>query len=162
MLDVARQRAEAARVAVRFEVADAHALPLADRSVDAAVCLRVIMHTIDWKCVVGELCRVSREIVIVDFPATRSFAALESRWRRRQADRGRTVEAYRVLGVNDVSAALADRGFTVSAVHRQFVLPINVHKKIGSVAFTKTIEAGFAAVGLLGAFGSPVTLVARR
>jgi ubiquinone/menaquinone biosynthesis C-methylase UbiE len=162
MLEVARERASAAGVAVRFEVGDAHALPLGDRSVDAAVCLRVIMHTVDWRRVVAELCRVSRETVIVDFPSARSFAVLESRWRRGQAARGRAVEAYRVLRTSDVSAALAEHGFTVSTVHRQFVLPINVHKRIGSLGFTKTIEAGLAALGLLSAFGSPVTLVARR
>ena len=30
-------------------VGDAHAVPLADRSFDAAVCLRVLMHAIDWR-----------------------------------------------------------------------------------------------------------------
>jgi SAM-dependent methyltransferase len=162
MLDVARERAEAAGVAVTFDVADAHALPLADQSVDAAVCLRVVMHTIDWRRVVAELCRVSRETVILDFPSVRSFAALESRWRRRQAAAGRTVEAYRVLDVREVTAALEGHGFRVVTVDRQFVLPINLHKRLGSFGLTRALEAGFAAVGLLRVFGSPVTLVARR
>lgn len=162
MLEVARQRAAAAGVSVQFDVADAHALPLADCSVDAAVCLRVVMHTIDWKRVVAELCRVSRHAVIVDFPSTRSFAALESRWRRRQAKAGRSVEAYRVLDAAEVGAALEQHGFRVVTVDRQFLLPINLHKKLGSLALTRSLEAGFAAAGLLRLFGSPVTLVARR
>jgi 2-polyprenyl-3-methyl-5-hydroxy-6-metoxy-1,4-benzoquinol methylase len=162
MLEVARERARAAGVAVTFDVADAHALPLGSQSVDAAVCLRVVMHTIDWQRVVAELCRVSRETVILDFPSVRSFAAVESRWRRRQAAAGRPVEAYRVLDVKDVSAALEGHGFRVVTVDRQFVLPINLHKRLGSLALTRSLEAGLAAVGLLRVFGSPVTVVARR
>ena len=47
MLDVARKRAEEAGAAVRFDVADAHALPFKSGSFNAVVCLRVIMHTPD-------------------------------------------------------------------------------------------------------------------
>ena len=49
MLRVASVRARDAGVVIPFGVADAHALPIADRSVDAAVSLRVLMHAIDWR-----------------------------------------------------------------------------------------------------------------
>src|SRR5947208_15238059 len=55
MLDVARARAAAAGAEVRFEAGDAHALPFADRSFDAVVSLRVLMHTPGWRQAVGEL-----------------------------------------------------------------------------------------------------------
>ena len=82
MLRVASVRARDAGVVIPFGVADAHALPFADRSVDAAVSLRVLMHAIDWKTCLAELCRVARWRVVVDFPALGSFAALESGARR--------------------------------------------------------------------------------
>ena len=151
-----------AGVDAEFRTGDAHALPLGDRSVDAAVCLRVIMHTPDWSRVISELCRVSRDRVIVDFPTSVSFAALESAWRRRQARQGRAVEAYRVFSVRDVTAAVESQGFRVAAVRRQFVLPINLHKKMGSLRLTHVTEGVFRAAGLLAAFGSPATLVAHR
>ena len=78
MLEVARERAADAHLTVTFEVADAHALPVPDRSVDAAVCFRLLMHVIDWRRCVGELCRVSRHRVIIDFPAAASAASIES------------------------------------------------------------------------------------
>ncbi len=103
-------------------------LPLADRSVDGAVCLRVLMHAIDWRQCVAELCRVARWRVVVDFPALGSVAALESGVRRVRQRLGQPVEAYRVLAERDVRAAFAAHGFRVVIVRRQFVLPINLHK----------------------------------
>jgi ubiquinone/menaquinone biosynthesis C-methylase UbiE len=162
MLDVAQARAKSAGVTAGFGRADAHALPLADGSVDAAVCFRVLMHVVDWRQALGELCRVARTTVIVDFPSTWSFAAIESRVRRRAQRAGRRVEAYRVLSEADVRRELEARGFAVELVRRQFVLPIAAHKAVGRLSVTRAVEGVLAAVGLLRLAGSPVTLVARR
>ena len=55
MLAVARRRAQESNVEVAFAQGDAHALDYPDRSFDAVVCLRVLMHTPDWRATVGEL-----------------------------------------------------------------------------------------------------------
>ncbi len=162
MLAVARSRAAAARVSVTFERGDAHALPVGDRSVDAAVCLRVLMHAIDWKTCVAELCRVSRWRVVADFPALGSFAALESGGRHLANRLGGHTEAYRVMAERDVSSALAAHGFRVVSTRRQFVLPIALHKAVGQLALTKGVEGALRGVGLLRLLGSPVTMVAER
>jgi ubiquinone/menaquinone biosynthesis C-methylase UbiE len=162
MLEVAEARATEAGVHVTFGVADAHHLPMADRSVDAAVSLRVLMHAIDWRRCVRELCRVSRRRVIIDFPALGSAAALESAARRLAKALGRRVEAYRVIAERDMHATFAAEGFRVVDVRRQFVLPINLHKRLGSLDRTLSIERRLAAVGALRVLGSPVTMVAER
>ena len=162
MLEVAARRATAAEVHVRFGIADAHHLPLADRSMDAAVCLRVIMHTIDWPSCIAELCRVARRRVVVDFPALGSFAAVESLVRRGRKSLGHAVEAYRVIAERDVRDAFARHGFRVVMVRRQFVLPIAVHKTIGRLGVTRGLETALAAAGLSRLLGSPVTMVAER
>lgn len=162
MLRVARAKAAGASVDLRVGIADAHALPLAARSVDAVVCLRVLMHAIDWRLCVGELCRVAKWRVIVDFPSSTSAAALESRARRIAQSMGRQVEAYRVIAERDVAAVFRQHGFRVVIVRRQFVLPIAVHKAVGRLGVTHAIERVLAAVGLLRVAGSPVTLVAER
>jgi 2-polyprenyl-3-methyl-5-hydroxy-6-metoxy-1,4-benzoquinol methylase len=162
MTRVARGRAASAGVDVDLGLADAQALPFADRSVDAAVCLRVIMHAVDWRRCIAELCRVSRWRVVVDFPSSRSAAALESGARRVLHALGRKTEAYRVLSERAVGAELAVHGFQIVVVRRQFVVPIAVHKRIGSRGFTETVERGLAAAGLLRLLGSPVTMVAQR
>jgi len=162
MLGVARRRAADASLALGLGRADAHALPVSTRSVDAAVSFRVLMHAIDWRRCLAELCRVARWRVIVDFPSSRSVAALQSLARRRLAAAGRRVEAYGVMSERDVTLELATHGFRVVQVHRQFVLPIAAHKAVGSLGVTRAVEGTLAAVGLLRWFGSPVTLVAER
>ena len=141
---------------------DAHQLPFADQEFEAAVSLRVIMHTPNWRQCVSELCRVSSSRVVVDFPAVGSFASIESVWRRLRQALGGKVEAYRVLRETDVRAALTRSGFRVIEVHRQFVLPINFHKLFNSLAVTRAVEGALSSIGLLRLLGSPVTMVAER
>ena len=162
MLAVARARAPREGGEATFGRADAHALPFADGSFDATVCLRVLMHAVDWPKALAEVCRVSRWRVVIDFPSSRSFAALESAVRSARKRRGATVEAYRVIAISAVTEALRARGFRVAATERQFVLPIALHKRVGRLGVTKATERVLAVGGLLRVLGSPVTLVAER
>ncbi len=162
MLAVARARAAAQALDVTFRSGDAHALDAPDRAFDLAVCLRVIMHTPRWRASLQELCRVSRRLVVVDFPSARSVAALESLARRAAHGVGLRTEPYRVFRPRTVEAALAASGFRVQSVHRQFVLPIALHKAIGSPGFTVGLEGLLDRAGLLALLGSPITIVAER
>lgn len=162
MLQVAERRAREAGVRVAFVRGDAHRLEFPDRSVDDVVCLRVLMHTPDWRRSLSELCRVADRRVVIDYPSRRSFALLQSMARRAASPLVRNVEAYRVMSPRAVSAALRGCGFRVTQQHRLFVLPIAVHKKIGSARFTRGVEGALARAGLLRLFGSPITLVAER
>ncbi len=173
MLTVAARRAQAEPgLPLSFARGDAHTLAFPDRSFDAAVCLRVVMHTQDWRRVVGELCRVARRRVVLDYPALTSAAALQaasrkawavlSRWRAGRSGPPRRLEPYRVLSHRAVREALASHGFRITAVERQFVLPIAFHKAIGSRGLTTRVEGILAAIGLLRLVGSPVTIVAER
>jgi SAM-dependent methyltransferase len=162
MLAMARAQAGARGLAIDFRAGDAHALPVPDGAFDAAVCLRVIMHTPQWRAVVGELCRVSRRRVVLDYPSMTSVALVESLARRAAYRIGARTEPYRVFRLGTIAGALAAGGFRIRAVDRQFVLPIALHRAIGSPAFTLRSERILARAGLLAVFGSPVTVVAER
>lgn len=160
MLAVARRRADAAGLDIDFTTGDAHALPIDDNGVDASVSLRVLMHTPGWEECVAELCRVTRSRIVVDFPAATSVAALQSLARRWHLTRDR--EAYRVFTMGAIRRAFEGHGFRITRVHRQFVLPIAVHKAVRSRAFTRATEGALDAIGFLRLFGSPVTVLAER
>lgn len=162
MLAVARRRALDAQATVTFDRGDAHRLAFADQSFDAVVCLRVLMHTPGWRQSLAELCRVARDRVVFDYPALASAAALQAVARHAAHAVGARVEAYRVFSDRSVEDALARAGFRVVDRHRQFVLPIALHKRLGSVAATERIEGALARLGLRRLVGSPVTLVAER
>jgi SAM-dependent methyltransferase len=162
MLTVARRRAADAHADVTFDRGDAHRLTFGDKSFDAVVCLRVLMHTPGWREALTELCRVASERVVFDYPALASAAAIQAVVRHAAHAVGARVEAYRVFSDRSVEVVLERAGFRVVDRHRQFVLPIALHKRLGSVAATERIEGALARLGLRRLVGSPVTLVAER
>jgi SAM-dependent methyltransferase len=162
MLAIARQRAAAQLVDVKFQIGDAHALDFANRSFDAVVCLRMLMHVPKWRRCVAELCRTADRLVIVDYPSAVSVALFEAMARRAAHGLGARTEPYRVFTQATIASAFDRCGFRVRSVHRQFVLPIAFHKAIGSRRLTIRSEHFLDRLGLLKIFGSPVTLVAER
>ena len=162
MLSVARTRAAAAGLSIEFVEGDAHALQYADRAFDAVVCLRMLMHVPDWRKALSELCRVSADVLLFDYPARSSAAAAQAMWRKAALRFGRQVEAYRVFSRDDISRELDRHGFRIVSVHKQFVLPIALHKAIGSTGLTRSLEGILARVGILRLAGSPVTVAAKR
>jgi 2-polyprenyl-3-methyl-5-hydroxy-6-metoxy-1,4-benzoquinol methylase len=162
MLDVARTRAAEEGLRVDFRRGDAHALEFGDRSFDVVVCLRVLMHAPDWRRCLSELCRVSNQLVVFDYPSAASAALLQAGARRVVHALGGRTEAYRVFTGATIARVLDDSGFAIRSVHRQFVLPIQFHKTIGSRRFTTASEDLLDRIGLLRLLGSPVTVCAER
>ncbi len=162
MLDVALRRGAEQGLTVSFRRGDAQHLDCADRAFHAAVSLRLLMHTPDWRKALAELCRVSENFIIVDYPSARSAALVQSVGRRLLHAVGRRTEPYRVFTDGQIAGVLSRNGFRVREAQRQFVLPIALHKAIGSRRFTTGIEGALARAGLLRLVGSPVTLVAER
>ena len=111
-----------------------------DRSFDAVVCLRMLMHVPDWRKALSELCRVSRERLVFDYPAVGSMASLQVMWRRIASAMGSNVEAYRVFSAGDIARELDRHAFRIVSAHKQFVLPIALHKTIGSAGLTRGVE----------------------
>jgi SAM-dependent methyltransferase len=162
MLAVARQRATDAGLGVDFAEGDAHRLAYADRSFDAVVCLRMLMHVPDWPTALSELCRVSGDRLIFDYPALGSVASAQAGWRRVAAKLGSRVEAYRVFTAREIARELDRHSFRIVSRHKQFVLPIALHKAVGSAGFTRGVERALASAGILELAGSPVTIAAQR
>jgi SAM-dependent methyltransferase len=162
MLAVARRRAAEGNLVVDFVEGDVHALAFPDRSFDAVICFRVLMHVPDWRRSLKEMCRVASRRLVFDYPARASAALLQAVWRNAASQLGSQVEAYRVFGAGAIRRELGRNGFRVVASHKQFVLPIAVHKSIGSPRFTKAVEGVLASVGGVRLAGSPVTIAADR
>ena len=162
MLAVARRRAAEQSSTIDFVRGDAHRLEFRDRAFDVAISLRVLMHTPRWRVCLAELCRVADRLVIIDYPARRSVAVIESNVRRFVHRVGIKTEPYRVFSHREIEREFAAGGFRIRSVHRQFVLPIQLHKGIGSRGFTVRIERLLDRLGLLRVFGSPVTVCAER
>ena len=163
MLQTTRRKAAEAGLPVRPVVADLHSLCFRDGQFDCAVSSRVLMHVGDWRKAIAELCRVSRSTVVLDFPPTRSAAGADAWWKRRFPGRQAEFrEAYQTFSVGAVAAELGHSGFEVTLVHRGFLLPLAWHRKLDRPTWSRWIEGGFRACGLVRLFGAPVTLRAVR
>ena len=138
---------------------DAHHLPFCDRAFDAVVCTRVLLHVVEWKQALRELCRVTRRDLIFDVPPKASFARLGpllKKWF------GTDEQVYRTFWIRALKRELIRNGFEVSEVHREFVLPIGFHRTLARVGWSGAIESALGALGLRRLIGAPATIHARR
>jgi hypothetical protein len=99
---------------------------------------------------------------VFDYPSLWSAAALQAMARRLAHTFNRSVEAYRVFSPGSVARALQTEGFQVTDQHKQFVLPIALHKRVNSEAWTRRVEGVMEGAGLMRLLGSPITIVAER
>ena len=115
---------------VKFEVGSLINLPYPDRSFDAVICYRQICHLEKWKECLSELTRVSKKIVIIDYPTYRSFNIL-----------------------NKVLFKLKKK---VEKKLPEYFLPLVFYRIIKKKGVCNLIENIFSLMGLRKAFGSPI------
>jgi SAM-dependent methyltransferase len=158
-----RLRALTSAGRARFEVADLQALPYETAAFDAVICYRLIAHSIDWHRLIGELCRVARQRVVVDYPARRSVNYASSALFRikNSIERG-TTRPFALFGRGEIGRAFEDAGFTVTSERPQFLLPMALYRMAGSVQLARGAEGLARAVGLTSLLGSPVIARADR
>ncbi len=147
----------------RFDVADLQALPYGAEAFDAVICYRLLAHSVDWRRLVAELCRVARFRVIVDYPARRSvnFASGLLFRIKRSIERG-TTRPFALYGRGEVARAFGDAGFGVTSVRPQFLLPMALYRLAGSVDLARVAEGVGRSLALTGLLGSPVIARADR
>jgi SAM-dependent methyltransferase len=147
---------------LRFEVVDLGALPYSDQAFDAVLCFRLLPHSVSWTRLVGELCRVARRAVVVDYPSSRSVNIVADRLFRLKHRIERNTRPYAVFQPAEVRAAFAARGFEVHREQPQFLLPMVLHRWIGSAGLARALELPGRLIGLRRLLGSPVIIRADR
>lgn len=145
-----------------FEPCNLLALPFPDRSFDVTLAFRLISHVRQWPVLIGELCRVSRRAVIVDYPDWRSCNAVSAAFFGWKKAVEKNTRPFRCFHAGEIRGALAHHGFVSDAARGQFFLPMAFHRALGSATVTRVLEGASRAAGLTRAFGSPVILRAVR
>lgn len=146
----------------RFEAVDIGALPYPDRSFDAVVCLRLLPHSVAWSSLIGELCRVARRSVVLDYPSVRSANVLSGLLFDLKRGIERNTREFKLFTPSQIKSAFADRGFVVRKERPQFLLPMVLHRWADQAALSKLAEAPWRLLGLTRWFGSPILLRADR
>jgi SAM-dependent methyltransferase len=146
-----------------FEVADLQHMPYPDASFDAVICYRLLAHSVNWTRLIGELCRVAANRVIIDYPAKRSVNIV-SRWLfdMKRSVEGVTTRSFSLYGRQEIARAFEGAGFRVAHERPQFLLPMVLYRLAGSALFARVAEWPGHRLGLTRILGSPVILRADR
>jgi len=146
----------------RFDVGDLRALPYPDQSFDAVVCFRLLSHSISWTGLVGELCRVARHSVVLDYPSLRSANILSERLFTLKKGIELNTRSFLMFTPRQIGEAFAARGFTVRSEQPQFLIPMVLHRLANSVLLSRVTEAPGRLLGLTRWLGSPIIIRADR
>ena len=163
MARVAREKMSLEGLRPRFAISDVQRLCFRTASFDCAVCSRVLMHVDDWRAGVGELCRVTRGAVVLDFPPRFSAAGVDALRKRLFRGRfGAYRQPYRTLPVGAVIREFAAHGFRVVDRRATFDLPLAWHRRLDRPGFSQWIEGMLSRLGLSRWLGAPATFKAVR
>lgn len=139
-------------------------LPFADRSFDYVVAIRLLAHIErrELEQLVGEMARVARRGIVVDFTPRSSIqgmgTALFALKRRVEGD----TRPYFTHGPTELRRLFARFGFEVSAVERQFWLPMALHRGLGRPGLSASLERIGERLGLVRLVGGPAVLLAEH
>jgi ubiquinone/menaquinone biosynthesis C-methylase UbiE len=147
----------------RYQTADLLALPFDDRSFDAVLCYRLIAHSIDWRRLLAELCRVASSRVVIDYPSRRSLNLIsEALFPAKRRLEGGSTRPFLLYAPEEIHREFKQNGFRVAAHKPQFLVPMVVHRLISSTVFSRVVEAPGRIAGLTRWLGSPVIVRADR
>lgn len=146
----------------RFETGDLRALPYPDRAFSAVTCFRLLPHSVDWRHLIGELCRVAQLAVVADYPSSRSVNQFANRFFAFKRKVERNTRPFELFDPSEIEAAFAGHDFAVSAERPQFLLPMVLYRMAGSDRLGRLAEQPGRWLGLTRYFGSPVVVRADR
>ena len=148
--------------AYRFAVGDLRALPYADRSFSAVTCFRLLPHSVDWRHLIGELCRVADLAVVADYPSSRSANQFANRFFSFKRKVERNTRPFELFDPGEIEREFGRHGFGVGAERPQFLLPMVLYRMVGSHRLGRLAERPGRWLGLTRYFGSPVIIRADR
>lgn len=147
---------------MKFICSSMFTLPLPDQSADVVTCIRLLPHCPEWPALIGELCRVARHAVIVDYPAWRSINVFSGLMFALKKNVEGNTRPFRLFTHGEVRRAFSPYGFSNHRDKGQFVVPMAVHRMMSNVRLSSRLETVCASLGLTRLFGSPVLTCSRR
>jgi ubiquinone/menaquinone biosynthesis C-methylase UbiE len=160
MLRIAGMKAKKDGRVLTAVVCDANRLCFRNDAFECVISSRVLMHLADWQVAFSELCRVTRRLVVVDFPPVQSFAALDSLFKIFGGLFLSNTRPYRSLSVRKVKKELKDNNFRIIAIKKHFFFPIIFHRLLNRPRVSLALERVCRVLGLVELLGAPVTLAA--
>ncbi|MGH7801409.1 MAG: class I SAM-dependent methyltransferase [Thermodesulfobacteriota bacterium] len=162
MIKVAIINAKKRGIELKTIVCDSQRLCFNDKTFDCVVSSRMLMHLTDWRKGIAELCRVSKTVVILDFPPLLGFSVIDSLFKRFIKRFISHTQTYKIFMVNSIAEEFQKNHFKVVLKKRQFFLPYSFHRYLNLPWLSEGTEKFFRIIGLIRLMGAPVTVKAVR
>lgn len=145
-----------------YQTCDMLQLPYEDNSFDLVLAFRLIPHVDRWQQLIGELSRVAKRAIIVDYPDIRSSNILNALFFRLKKSMEGNTRPFGLFSRNQIRSQFEKYQCSAVQFDPEFFLPMVVHRKIGSAAFSEISEKVCRKTGLTKIFGSPVIVHAQK
>lgn len=140
----------------RFTKAPLLHLPFPDQSFDFVISVRLIMHSTAWPGLIGEMCRVARQAVVVDYPQAGGLNRLAPLLFGAKKKLEKNTRTWRNFTHEEVADVFTQRGFRAATRIGQFFFPMVLHRALQFRALSALLEGAARTIGLHHWCGSPV------
>jgi 2-polyprenyl-3-methyl-5-hydroxy-6-metoxy-1,4-benzoquinol methylase len=141
---------------ISFKCGNLIDLPFDAGSFNLVTSFRLMSHSVAWRTLVAEMCRVSNHAVIIDYPVWLSvnfISPLLFSLKRRVEGNTRT---FKLFSNREIIREFKKHGFRLERLERQFVWPMALHRMLRSPQISLTLESIARALLVRRFFGSPV------
>ncbi len=145
-----------------FKVGNVIELPYPDKSFDAVVAVRMLTHCGQWEKLVAEMCRVSKRVVVTDYPTSQSLNAGAPALFSAKKKYEKNTREWRLFRHSEVDTAFEAVGYVRTGRFVQFFLPMVVHRALKCKPLSAFIEGVFRAICFTRLWGSPVIVRMER
>jgi len=139
-----------------FVAGSIRSLPFPDKSFDVVISFRLVCHCDEWPVLLGELCRVARKGVIIDYPTRHSINFISGALFGMKKKVEKNTRTFELFTTHQLDQVFRKSGFRLSSHAKQFFFPMVLHRMMKSVCLSRLMEGCAAAIGLNHLLGSPV------
>jgi SAM-dependent methyltransferase len=141
-----------------FRVGNILALPYPDRAFDVVISYRLLPHVSRWPQLIGELTRVARRAVLIDYPAVRSFNWIAPYLFTLKKNLEGNTRPFTCFDETELLEVFGEFGFVRRDRYPEFFLPMILHKILKWPLLSSGAEVLFRSSGITSCLGSPVIL----
>jgi 2-polyprenyl-3-methyl-5-hydroxy-6-metoxy-1,4-benzoquinol methylase len=128
----------------------------AEQSFDVVMSYRMLPHLKFWQAHIQELCRVSRNTVLIEFPSRRSINALSDRFFGLKKSIEGNTRRFTLFSLDQVIVEFESQGFKLAEVRGQYLLPMALHRALKNKKVSTFLENMVGVLIPHNKFGSPL------
>ena len=137
-------------------------LPFEDASFDVVIAIRLLTHLGQWELLLAEMCRVSKEVVIVEYPSKMSLNAIAPLLFKFKKKFEGDTRTFRLFSDSELKNAFGMHNYATVSRKGQFFFPLVLHRMFKSNRALKVFERLLSRLKLTDKFGSPVVMSAHK